>query len=484
METIDSKRPIAAAGVRLRTLRELPGPRPVPFLGNLHQMERGRMHRTLEQWARQYGGCFTVRMGPRRMLVVTDPTVIGGLLRDRPEVFGRTRRIEAIFAEMGFGGVFSANGEAWRRQRKIIVAAFAQKHLKAYFPAMVRVASRLHARWAKRAGEGAAFPLQDDLARFTVDVISGLAFGVDINTVESDGAIIQEHLDAVFPMIQRRVTAPVSYWKWVKFRADRELERHLAVVHREVAELVRAARTQLEAEPELRERPTNVLQAMLAARDSEDATLSDYDISSNVLTLLLAGEDTTANTLAWLVYLVARHPEVARKLRDEACAVLGADPFATRLEQLAELRYTEACALETMRLRPVGPLISLESSRTTVVADVEVPPHTVVLALLRPGATDPKYFADADEFRPERWQIDAEGAVYTAAERVSMPFGSGARICPGRTLALHEIKIVTSMLFRNFTIEQLVRDGGAEIQEHYTFTMCPSPMRITLSARV
>jgi cytochrome P450 len=483
METIDSNRPDTAAGRRLRTLRDLPGPRPVPFLGNLHQLERGRMHRTLEQWAKQYGECFRVNFGPRRMLVVTDPALIGGLLRDRPERFGRTRRIESIFADMGFGGVFSANGEAWRRQRKIIVAAFAQKHLKAYFPAMARVGGRLYGRWAKRAAEGASFHLQEDLARFTVDVISGLAFGVDINTVESEGAIIQEHLDAVFPMIQRRVTAPVSYWKWVKFRADRELERHLAIVHREVAALVRAARDQLDARPELRERPTNVLQAMLAARDSEEATLSDYDISSNVLTLLLAGEDTTANTLAWMIYLVSRHPEVARKLHDEALAVLGPDTHVTRLEQLADLRYTEACALETMRLRPVGPLISLEASEPTVVGDVAVPAHTVILALLRPGATDARHFADAAEYHPERWQIDAEGSVYTAAERVSMPFGSGARICPGRTLALHEIKMVASMLFRNFSIDRLERDSGAEIEEHYTFTMCPSPMRMTLSGR-
>src|SRR5207344_860232 len=116
------------------------------------------------------------------------------------------------------------------------------------------------------------------------------------------------------------------------------------------------ARARIDANPRLREEPDNLIEAMVVARDREGSGLTDQDVAGNVLTMLLAGEDTTANTLAWMIYLLSRHPAHLARARDEVRARLGSAPLPTR-EQLDALPYVEACMNETMRVKPVAPLI-------------------------------------------------------------------------------------------------------------------------------
>jgi cytochrome P450 len=255
-------------------------------------------------------------------------------------------------------------------------------------------------------------------------------------------------------------------------------------VHRAIAELIRQARDRLEREPALREAPSNLLEAMLVACDRPGAGLSEYDVASNVLTMLLAGEDTTANTIAWLVYLVNRNAGVAQRLSDEAERVLGEDRFASQLELAPAHTYAAACAQETMRLKPVAPMLVLQAMRPTVVGDIAVPAGTGVMALMRCGAIDARHFERPEAFYPDRWLDSQAGAVGTAGrERVSMPFGGGPRICPGRNLAMLEISLVTSMLYRNFDVIAVRTPDGGEAKELMAFTMGPSRLMVTLAHR-
>src|SRR5262249_10650834 len=163
---------------------------------------------------------------------------------------------------------------------------------------------RFERRWQRAAAAGQTIDLQPDLMRYTVDVTAGLAFGVDVNTLESDGEVIQSHLDKVFPALHRRLLAPLPYWRWLRLAADRKLAWHLRELHRAVRESIAMARSRMDADPSLRTRPANLIEAMIAARDTEGSGLHDADVAGNVLTMLLAGEDTTANTLAWMIYLL------------------------------------------------------------------------------------------------------------------------------------------------------------------------------------
>jgi cytochrome P450 len=467
----------------LRSLADVPGPPPLPLVGNLLQMDTGRMHRAMEQWSQRYGDLFCFRVGRRRILGVADPTAIGVILRDRPGGYRRTELLERVFQELGVGGVFAANGAIWRAQRKMVMAAFDTGHVKTYFSFLTRVTERFYRRLSTYAGRGTGFDLQAELMRYTVDVISGLAFGVDINTIESDGETIQTHLNHVFPMLNRRLSAPFAYWRWFKLPADRELDRHLAIVHREVARLIALARGRLAADPGLRLEPANLLEAMIVESEMPGSTLTDVDVASNVVTMLLAGEDTTAHTLAWLLYLVTRQPRVVERLAVEASAVLAEQPYADRLDRVSQLAYTAACAHETMRLKPVAPILLLQAIEPKVVGDVAIPAGTVVATLMRRGSMDKRYFERPDCFEPDRWLAPGAGSVHSSRERISMPFGAGPRICPGRNLALLELAMVTSMLFRNFEIRSIGTADGRPVEEWLAFTMAPSKLRVTLKRR-
>ena len=473
---------LAQASTVLRCVRDLPGPPGIPVLGNVLQLQRERMHQTLEDWNRRYGPIFRMRIAAREIAVFSDPQLIGAVLRDRPEGFRRTRRVEMAAREAGFDGLFSANDERWRRQRPMVLHGLDPTHVKAFFPTLVKVTGRLARRWQRAADGAVAIDLQADLMRYTVDVTAGLAFGTDMNTLESDEQVIQAHLDKVLPALFKRLMAPFPTWRYVKLPSDRRLDAHLGALHRAVDQFIAEARQRLEREPARRAAPPNLIEAMIAERDLPDSPLTDGDVSGNVLTMLLAGEDTTANTLAWLVWLLHANPRAARRATEEVRALLGGAPCPDRHEQLHQLEFVEACLHETMRLKPVAPLIMVEAVRDAVVGDVALPAGSLLMCLMRPGATDERQFADAMAFVPERWlEGGAPAGGPTSAKRASMPFGAGPRMCPGRYLAIAEMKMVVAMLLAGFDIAAVDAPGGGPAQERLAFTM--SPVGLTLRLR-
>ncbi|MBV8031739.1 MAG: cytochrome P450 [Betaproteobacteria bacterium] len=466
-------------------IAELPGPPGLPVLGNALQVSPVRLHTVAEKWRAQYGDFFRFRLGSRRFLAIADAEAIASVLRDRPEGFQRTERLERISREMGFGGLFSSNGAHWKRQRPMVMAGFDPAHIKAYFPTLVKVTERFARRWVRAAEAGREIELQSDLMRYTVDVTAGLAFGADINTIESDREVIQQHLDKVLPALFKRVLSPFPELKLPFLPARRERARHLEALRVAVEGFIAQARARLEANPTLRADPQNLIEAMIVARDSEGSGLTDEDVAGNVLTMLLAGEDTTANTLAWMIYLLSRHPEAARRATEEVRGLLGEARLPT-LEQIGKLAYVDACMNETMRLKPVAPIIVNQAARDSVVAGIRVPKGHLVLLLMRPAPTDERHFRDAAAFHPERWlEAGKESGIAapSSAKRVAMPFGAGPRLCPGRYLAMQEMKMVMAMLFAGFDVASVETPDGGEAREALHLTMAPVGLRLKLSRR-
>ncbi|WP_298830228.1 cytochrome P450 [uncultured Piscinibacter sp.] len=467
-----------------RRYADLPGPRGIPVFGNALQVDKARMHQSVERWANQYGPYFRFRIGDRRFLGIADHEALATLMRDRPEGVRRGAKLEQIWRELGLAiGVFTAEGDVWRRQRRMVMAGFDPAHVREYFPSLQRVAHRLAGRWSVAAREGRAIDLQSDLMRFTVDAIAGLAFGSDVNTLESDSDRIQQHLDKLFPTLFKRIMAPLPTWRWFRSAVDREAEAAVAEVKRAIDGFIAQARERLAADPARRERPPNLLEAMLAAADAGDSGLGDDDVAGNVLIMLLAGEDTTANTIAWMLYLMTRHPQTLERARREVDAALPPGAPLSH-EGLAALDWVEACAHETMRLKPVAPFIGLQLLRDTVVAGIEVPKGTVVWSVMRHDSVNPKHFPEPQAFKPERWLADGgPGQAAASAKRVSMPFGAGPRVCPGRYMALLEIKLAVAMLLREFDIVALETPDGAEARERLEFTMRPEGLTMRLKER-
>lgn len=467
-----------------RRFEDLPGPRGLPILGNALQLGGPHFHLKLEAWAREFGPYYQLRFGKRRLLVVADHAAVAAVLRDRPDGLRRTARLEQIWTEMGLlPGVFGANGDTWRRQRRMVMASFDPAHVKRYFPSLLKVSQRLAGRWQHAAEQGCRIDLQSDLMRFTVDTIAGLAFGAEVNTLETDGDVIQQHLDKIFPAVFKRMLSPFPSWHYWRSPADRALERSVAEVMVAVNGFVAQARARMAANPALYDNPGNLLEAMLAAADQEGSGIDDAQVAGNVLTMLLAGEDTTANTLAWMIHLLWRHPAALAKASAEVQLVVS-DPAHPTQEQMAQLDYIEACAHETMRLKPVAPQLGLQTLRDMTIGDVQVPARRDVITLLRHDSVSEAHLPRAAAFDPERWL--GEGGVgqqSASAKRLSMPFGAGPRICPGRYLALLEMKMAMATLLGRFEIQSVSTPDGGEAEERQAFTMMPVGLSMTLHQR-
>ena len=142
--------PAAQSPRILRHYEDLPGPRGIPVLGNALQIDAPRFHQQLEAWCQAYGPFFKLQIANRKLLVVGDHHAVASVLRDRPDGLRRTSRLEEIWVEMGLPlGVFAANGDTWRRQRRMVMAGFDPAHVKRYFPALQTVSQRLVGRWRR-----------------------------------------------------------------------------------------------------------------------------------------------------------------------------------------------------------------------------------------------------------------------------------------------------------------------------------------------
>ena len=466
----------------LSRLSDLPGPQGWPLLGNFPQIDFREFHRQLERWAETYGAVYRFALGPNQFIAVSDVDAINHMLRERPHLFGRRVALEKIFAELGFNGVFSADDDEWRRQRKIVITALNSAHLNKFYTAMLDITARLQRRWQRAAESGAAVDLCDELMRYTVDVTTQLAFGIDFNTLETDGPVIQQHLDKVFPMLSRRLAAPLPYWRHIKFARDRELDHAVGSVHAQIKDIIAECRRRMAADATLFTSPTNFLEAMIAAKETEGLPFSDDDIVANVFTLLLAGEDTTANTLAWAIKFFTDYPGLFQRVRSEVDAVLGHAAIPMSQADAGRLSLVEAFANETMRLKPVAPLIITEAKEDTVVAGVQVPAGTGIALLNRYIATQASNFSDPQTFDLDRWVEKNAGSDGRAHNpRAFLPFGGGPRFCPGRNLALLEIKLVLAMVCRNFEVE--LEDPTVAIDELFAFTMSPTHLRVRFKLR-
>ena len=328
------------------------------------------------------------------------PAIIGTLLRDRPDAMRRTTRSARAFQELGTTGVFNAEGEEWRRQRKLVMRALTPEVIRNFFPTLVMLTERLLARWQSAVGEGRRVDVLRDLKAWTLDVTIALAMGQDIDTLEHPDNPLQSDIEQIFNRVARRLTTPFSYWRYFKLPVDRAADAASARIEAAVTAFVAQARERLEANPSLRAKPTNLLEAFVAARDEPDSGFTDANVIGNAVTMVFAGEDTTSNTIAWLMNFVAQDARVAGLLASEADAELGGSAVLGEFAALDRFAYLDAAVDEAMRIKPVAPFLGLETNRDTVIGDVMVPARTPVLILTRMAGMVAADFPDLKSIPP------------------------------------------------------------------------------------
>lgn len=471
----------ASSAGATRTYQDLPGPRGLPLLGNARELKTPAAHLVLERWCREHGKLFRFSLGPKNFVGVGDTQLAREVMQARPDRFGRIGRIEPMFREMEVEGLFSAEGAVWRRQRKLIGPAFKQSYLEGFAPSISLTTRRLLHRWRAAADRGEPSDVLDDFACYTVDVTTLVAFGHDLNSLETGGGELQTDIKLVFEMLSRRINSAFPYWRYFKLKPDRELDRALSRVKSVMGDVIATARERVARKRERGEDPATLLEAILLAEleDADGETLHSSEVVGNMLTLLLAGEDTTSNTLAWMVHYLATQPELSRRLRAEVEERLGAAELLEKPGPDAAFPFLQAVAFETLRLRSTAPVLYLEANQDVALGGYQVVQGTALAILTRYLGLQEENFSEPERFDPERWMAGCPVRGNHQAKNM-LAFGLGPRICPGRALALIEIQMVMAMLCQNFELELV---GDADVTERFAFTMRPSSVKVRLKRR-
>tara|TARA_B100000809_G_scaffold251257_1_gene284584 strand:+ start:2081 stop:3481 length:1401 start_codon:yes stop_codon:yes gene_type:complete len=462
------------------TYKELKGPKGLPIIGSIHKVELDSLHIQLENWADEFGGVYKLVLGPSKFSIITDPDIAQEILKDRPHRYRRMTKMDDVLTESGLNGVFNAEGEKWKSHRRIVTKGLDVRHQERFYPEIMISLERLLNKWNKVASQS-EYDIQQDLLRFTVDVTTSLAFGYKMNTLEEDGDVIQDHLEKIFPTIFKRINSPIPIWRYLKSKSDKVFDKAATEINKFIDELILIGKERLIAQPELKENPRNFLESLLIAAEEEE-DVSDDDVRGNLLTILMAGEDTTAHTLAWTMYLLADQPEVQEKLHQEANSILGENSWLTNYKEHSSLIYTEAVAIETMRLKPVAPLLLFEPLEDVEVNGYLFEKGAKLMIETRYSAIQEENFVNPTEFTPERWMKEEKGKCPMGHDtRAYIPFGAGARFCPGKNLAMLEMKLVLSMLMKNFKLEMVT--PKEDVKEIMAFTMMPSAFKVRLVKR-
>src|SRR6266850_724375 len=219
-----------------------------------------------------------------------------------------------------------------------------------------------------------------------------------LSDADHDGDVLQHHLEHVLPMVNRRVNAPFPYWHFVKLPADRALDRALAGIRQAVADFIEQSRARLAQDSTLAAHPTNFLEAMLAARNEDGEAFTEEEIMGNALTMLVAGEDTTANSMAWMIYFLTQYPAVHGPMHMEVDTVLGHARILQHFHDHERLTYLDAVARETMRLKPVAPMIFLETNQSVELGGIRMPQGTALFLLTRQCGLQENAFTAAGQF--------------------------------------------------------------------------------------
>ena len=356
--------------------------------------------------------------GRTLVLVVADSEAVSAILRDRPDGFRRPLSSYIVSEEMGgIPGLFLAEGSEWRNQRRMVMAGMAPGAIKAYFPSLVTVAQRLQRRWQAAARQGQAISLDGDLKRYTVDIIAGLAFGTEVNTLEAGEDVIQRHMDAILPAVARRSLSMLPYWRYFKLPADKRLDRDVAALDVAVSESGAPGAQPHGAGPGAPPAPAQSAgsddrrrrrEKQRRRRPRRGRQCADHAAGRR----RHHGQHDLVDDL----FAAATSRTTLARAREEVRRV-APDVAGFTIEQMDSLDYLGACASEAMRLKPVAPFLPLEACATRWWATWPCRPAAWYGACCATIRVSDAHFPDAQAFKPERWLEAGPGRSQQQARR-------------------------------------------------------------------
>lgn len=409
-----------------------PGPKAHWLLGLLREF-LGDTLGFLTGLQKDYGPVSSFRILRVTNYLVSDPELVEQIFKDKNGTFIKNTGFFRHFYDLFGAGLLTAEGEHWKRQRKLVSPVFRQKNLDTFVNAIGSITETFIRDW----GPSSTLDFHQSALQLTAHIASETLFGMD------DPVPDQRLIDAVRQLekqIAVRIGRPFLFQDKLPIASNFAYRRALKIIEAKVYQLIDSYQDQ--------QHPgTNVLSQLVNARYEDGTRISRQQLRDDAITLYLAGHDTTAILLSWMFYLLSRHKAVVADLRQE-WAMLG-DSLPASYEQIKNLPLTTAVIKESLRLYPPAYIIGRQTTRDIELGGYAIPAGApVVISPYVLGRLD-DYFESPDTFLPERWLRQNASTL----EKAFMPFGGGPRICIGDRFAQMEAAIILIAILRRYDLE-------------------------------
>jgi cytochrome P450 len=373
----------------------------------------------------KYGDAYWVDQPTGPLFVFKHPDHVKDVLVTNASAFDKQhvafRRLSLVLGD----ALLTSDGERWRRQRRLVQPAFARPRLAAYSGAMVDEARRS----AQRLSAGGTFDLGREMNRLTLAIVTRTLFG---QALDEGGKTARAILE-----LNRWFSTPPILTPF-QFKAKQRFQEVVDTLDSVIEGLIASKRAALATNPTSSD---DLLSALLSVRDEQDERLSERELRDQLLTLYLAGHETTSHALTWTLYLLSQHPDACARLRAEHDRVLGGR--LPTFDDVPALPYTECVLKEALRMYPPAFIVPRNACEDTTVGPYAVPKGSEVAVWIYVMQRDPRWFPEPERFRPERFEPERE------AERPKyayIPFGAGQRACIGQLFAMLEAQLILATL--------------------------------------
>jgi cytochrome P450 len=435
-----------------------PGPRGHWLLGSLPRL-RSDMLGFFEDCFREYGDAVYFRPGNRRSMLLSHPDDIERVLVTENKRFIKNYALQFLKPLLG-SGLLINEGDSWLRQRRLIQPAFARPRVESYAGAMAQSTQRMLDEWH----DGETRDIVPAMMRLTMEIAGKTLLGIEVGDEFNK---ITRLLESTMYDFLGRFSAAIPLPFWVPTLRNLRLRLTVWRLDRILQSLIDRRRAQGAGGGDF-------LSLLLNAKDEQDKRgISDRQIRDEVMTMFLAGHETTAVALCWAWLLLAQHPKFQERVAAEALAVLGdREPTA---DDVPKLVFCDSVIRESMRLYPPAYVVGRRPIEDITIGGHFIPAGTNILMSQWIVHRDSRWYEEPLRFNPERW---TDGLASRLPKYAYFPFGGGPRVCIGNTFAMFEAPLILAMIARRFRLV-LVHEGEIRIQPAVTLRpRDPIQMRI------
>nr|AFH35031.1 cytochrome P450 4C [Portunus trituberculatus] len=444
-------------------IEKLPGPRSLPILGNaldVNVAPRELFQKVLE--FREFGKAVRIWLGVNPYVLVSEARSAEVLLSSQKHL-DKSRDYSFLHPWLGTG-LLTSTGRKWHSRRKMLTPAFHFKILEDFVEVFNSQSHKMLTKLKGKA-DGRPFDVFPFITLCTLDIICETAMGININAQDNSDS---EYVNAVYgigALVQYRQTRP-----WIQpdllfrlFGYAKQHDEYLRILHsfsysaidnrRKEYQLAKLKDKEEDEDVIGKKRRLAFLDLLLNYSETQ-TSLSNEDIREEVDTFMFEGHDTTAAALNWSLYLLGCHPEIQAKVHEELDSLFGDSDRPVTMADLREMKYTENCIKEALRLFPSVPFLARELREEAVINNYRIPVGTTVMVVTYRLHRDPEQFPDPETFDPDRFLPENVAKRHPYSY---VPFSAGPRNCIGQKFALMEEKIVLSSIMRHFRVENTTR---------------------------